>query len=109
MFEVIMRLSIATLKLAPRLPSTVAVSSFPTIQDAADAARDLVQQGPSTSDLCGTFARHSLTDVLRTGVGLACIELLDDVMIKCINKKGGGIVWEEKPRFVSSCKSGHRH
>lgn len=66
----------ATLKLAPKLPYTVAVSSFPTIQAAADAAKDLVVGG----------------------VGLACIELLDDVMVKAINKKGGGITWEEKPR-----------
>ncbi|GAA5925907.1 hypothetical protein JCM1841_004036 [Sporobolomyces salmonicolor] len=67
----------ATLKLAPLLPSTVAVSSFPTIQDAADAARDLVQQG----------------------VSLACVELLDDVMIKAINKQTGkdGKSWPEKP------------
>lgn len=28
---------------------------------------------------------------------MACVELLDDVMVKAINKKGGGIVWEEKP------------
>ncbi|ORY89746.1 FAD-linked oxidase-like protein [Leucosporidium creatinivorum] len=65
----------ATLKLAPKLPSTVAVSSFPDIQAAADAARDLV----------------------TGGIGLACIELLDDVMVKAINKKGGGITWDEKP------------
>lgn len=32
------------------------------------------------------------------GVGLACIELLDDVMIKAINQKGGGRTWAEKPR-----------
>ncbi|GAA6058652.1 hypothetical protein JCM10212_004063 [Sporobolomyces blumeae] len=66
----------ATLKLAPLLPSTVAVSSFPSIQAAADAARDLVQQG----------------------VSVACIELLDDVMMKCINKANKtGRQWPEKP------------
>jgi D-lactate dehydrogenase (cytochrome) len=63
------------LKLSPVLPSKVAVSSFPTIQDAADAVRDIVQQG----------------------VNVACVELLDDVMIKAINAKGGGIRWDEKP------------
>jgi D-lactate dehydrogenase (cytochrome) len=47
----------ATLKLSPLLPTTVAVSSFPTIAAAAAAARDLVQQG----------------------VSLACIELLGAV------------------------------
>ncbi|SCV73828.1 BQ2448_6258 [Microbotryum intermedium] len=65
----------ATLRLVPKLPQRVGVSGFPTIEDAANAARDLVQQG----------------------VGLACIELLDDVMVKMINAKGGGITWEEKP------------
>ncbi|ORY76012.1 FAD-linked oxidase-like protein [Leucosporidium creatinivorum] len=65
----------ATLKLSPKLPSTVAVSSFPSIEAAAGAARDLV----------------------TGGISLACIELLDEVMIKMINKKGGGITWPEKP------------
>ncbi|KAL8281364.1 hypothetical protein RQP46_006398 [Phenoliferia psychrophenolica] len=39
----------ATLKLHPLLPTTVAVASFPTIQDAADAVRDIVQQGVTVS------------------------------------------------------------
>ncbi|GAA6017707.1 hypothetical protein JCM11491_001177 [Sporobolomyces phaffii] len=67
----------ATLKLAPLLPTTVAVSSFPSIQAAADAARDLVQQG----------------------VSVACVELLDDVMMKAINAANdvGGRRWPEKP------------
>ena len=65
----------ATLRLHPLLPSTVAVASFPTIQDAADAVRDIIQQG----------------------VTVSCVELMDDVMLKAINKKGGGITWEEKP------------
>lgn len=66
----------ATLKLAPLLPSTVAVSSFPSIQAAADAARDLVQQG----------------------VSVACVELLDDVMMKAINANDRkGRQWPEKP------------
>ncbi|GAA5851456.1 hypothetical protein JCM8547_001100 [Rhodosporidiobolus lusitaniae] len=70
----------ATLKLAPLLPTTVAVSSFPTIAAAAAAARDLVQEG----------------------VGLACVELLDEVMVKATNKQtagsdGKGRTWPEKP------------
>lgn len=69
----------ATLKLSPLLPSTVAVTAFPTIQHAADAVRDIIQQG----------------------VGVACVELLDEVMVKAINAKGGGILWEEKPRRVT--------
>lgn len=69
----------ATLKLAPLLPSTVAVSSFPTIAAAAAAARDLVQNG----------------------VSLACIELLDEVMVAATNaqtKNGKGRQWPVKPR-----------
>ncbi|GAA5967583.1 hypothetical protein JCM3765_002294 [Sporobolomyces pararoseus] len=67
----------ATLKLAPLLPSTVAVSSFPSIQAAADAARDLVQQG----------------------VSVACVELLDDVMMKAVNAASDTNArrWDEKP------------
>ena len=71
--------SAATLKLAPLLPSTVAVSSFPTIAAAAAAARDLVQNG----------------------VSLACIELLDEVMVAATNaqtKNGKGRQWPVKPR-----------
>ncbi|GAA5873373.1 hypothetical protein JCM3774_000762 [Rhodotorula dairenensis] len=68
----------ATLKLAPLLPSTVAVSSFPSIAAAAAAARDLVQNG----------------------VSLACIELLDEVMVQATNaqtKNGKGRQWPVKP------------
>lgn len=70
----------ATLKLAPLMPSTVAVSSFPTIAAAAAAARDLVQNG----------------------VSLACIELLDEVMVAATNaqtKNGKGRQWPVKPRY----------
>lgn len=75
------------LKLVPKLPTSVAVSTFPTIEDAARAVRDLVQQG----------------------VQLNCIELLDDLMIKCINQKGGtAYTWVEKPRYVAgNCKDSH--
>ncbi|KAM0751434.1 hypothetical protein T439DRAFT_325571 [Meredithblackwellia eburnea MCA 4105] len=69
----------ATLKLSPKLPYQVAVSSFPTIQDAANAVRDIVQQG----------------------IGVSCLELLDDVMVKAVNQKNreskGARIWEEKP------------
>ncbi|BGP55934.1 D-lactate ferricytochrome c oxidoreductase [Rhodotorula sphaerocarpa] len=58
----------ATLKLAPLLPSTVAVSSFPSIAAAAAAARDLVQNGVSVS----------------------CIELLDEVMVAATNAQSKG-------------------
>lgn len=65
----------ATLKLHPVLPTSVAVSSFPTVEKAALAVRDLVQNG----------------------IDLACIELVDEQMIKCMNKAGGPITWPESP------------
>ena len=68
----------ATLKLVPVLPYNVAVSSFPTIEDAASTARDLIQHG----------------------VGVACVELLDDLMMKAINLKNGpqaAYKWKETP------------
>ncbi|GJN91095.1 hypothetical protein Rhopal_004112-T1 [Rhodotorula paludigena] len=66
----------ATLKLAPLLPSNVAVSSFPSIAAAAAAARDLVQ----------------------SGISLACVELLDDVMVAATNAQAGsGRKWPVKP------------
>lgn len=34
---------------------------------------------------------------MQQGVGVACVELLDDTMMKAINKKGGKYVWDEKP------------
>jgi D-lactate dehydrogenase (cytochrome) len=55
---------IATLKLAPLLPNSVAVSSFPNIQAAADTVAEVVQNG----------------------VAVQCIEILDDLMMKAINK-----------------------
>lgn len=70
----------ATLKLAPLLPSTVAVSSFPSIAAAAAAARDLVQNGVSVS----------------------CIELLDEVMVAATNaqsKGQKGRQWPVQPRY----------
>ncbi len=51
------------------------MSSFPTVEKAALAVRDLVQNG----------------------IDLACIELVDEQMIKCMNKAGGPITWPESP------------
>lgn len=53
----------ATLKLAPLLPTSVAVSSFPDIEAAASTVKEIVQ----------------------AGIQVQCIELLDDLMMKCIN------------------------
>ncbi|TPX07277.1 uncharacterized protein E0L32_010774 [Thyridium curvatum] len=67
----------ATLKLAPAPTSTgVAVISFPTIKSAASMA----------------------VDVVRKGIVVGAIEILDDVQMKVINKIGAtGRTWREEP------------
>lgn len=70
---------LATLKLAPLLPTSVAVSSFPTIQKAADTVAEVVQNG----------------------IGVQCIELLDETMMTAINraesKNATARQWPEAP------------
>ena len=67
-----------TLKLAI-IPESVSVAtaSFASIKDAADA----------------------VTKMMRSGLPLAAVELMDDAQMKIINKTGGagGRMWEEKP------------
>ncbi|KAF8192120.1 FAD-linked oxidase-like protein [Pholiota molesta] len=55
-----------TIRLAPLLPTTVAVVQFPNVQKATEA----------------------VADVLNTGVGIQCVELVDDVFIGAINTYG---------------------
>ncbi|KAF9525592.1 FAD-linked oxidase-like protein [Crepidotus variabilis] len=55
-----------TIRLAPVLPTTVAVAQFPDVQKATEA----------------------VSEVLRTGVGIQCVELVDDVFVAAINKCG---------------------
>jgi len=67
-----------TLKLAVIPDSTsVAVVTFPTVRDAAKAA----------------------SKIIRTGIPLAAMELMDEMQMKVINKNGGaaGKLWEELP------------
>ncbi|KAK3385590.1 glycolate oxidase [Podospora didyma] len=70
----------ATLKLAPIPQDTsVAVVTFPTIRDAAAAASSLI----------------------RSGIQLAALELMDDVQMKVLNEHGSATVrkrkWLEQP------------
>ncbi|KAH7035472.1 uncharacterized protein B0I36DRAFT_382168 [Microdochium trichocladiopsis] len=67
----------ATLKLAPIPTHTgVAVISFPTIKTAASMA----------------------IDVVRRGITVGCIEILDDVQMRVINQIGAtGRTWREEP------------
>ncbi|KAL2425959.1 D-lactate dehydrogenase [cytochrome], mitochondrial [Exophiala dermatitidis] len=67
----------ATLKLAPIPPETkVAVVTFPTIRDAAAAAMQ----------------------VIRSGVPVAAMEIMDDVQMSVINRAGGtNRTWKEVP------------
>lgn len=67
----------ATLRLAPLPEETrVGVVAFPTIRDAASAAMQ----------------------VIRKGVPVQCMEILDDVQMDVINRAGGtGRTWEKLP------------
>ena len=80
-----------TLKLAI-IPShfSVATATFSTVKEAADAAFNM----------------------MRKGVPLAALELMDDVQMKVVNMSGGagGRMWDESPtlflkyKTISSCK-----
>ncbi len=68
----------ATLKLAIVPESvSVATTTFPTVKDAADAA----------------------CTMMRKGIPLAAVELMDEVQMNVINRNGGagGRTWEELP------------
>ncbi|KAL4901262.1 hypothetical protein BDW74DRAFT_170220 [Aspergillus multicolor] len=70
-----------TLKLAP-IPEThsVAVATFPSVRDAVACA----------------------SKIMRQGVPIAAVELMDEVQMGVINKNGGsgGRLWEEKPTLL---------
>ncbi|TFK19088.1 hypothetical protein FA15DRAFT_674754 [Coprinopsis marcescibilis] len=64
-----------TIRLAPVLPTTVAVAQFPDVRSATSA----------------------VTEVLNSGVGIQCVELVDDVFMKATNKYGmSKRKWAEK-------------
>ncbi|KAL5501751.1 DLD1_2 [Sanghuangporus vaninii] len=65
----------ATLRLAPLLPTTVAVVQFPDVRKATEAVRDVMNQG----------------------VGIQCVELVDDDFMHATNKYGmSSRKWPEK-------------
>jgi D-lactate dehydrogenase (cytochrome) len=70
-----------TLKLAP-IPEkqSVAVVTFPSVRDAVACA----------------------SKIMRQGVPIAAVELMDEVQMGVINKNGGsgGRMWEEKPTLL---------
>ncbi|KAF8157801.1 FAD-linked oxidase-like protein [Crassisporium funariophilum] len=55
-----------TIRLTPVLPTTVAVVQFPNVQKATEA----------------------VADVMNKGLGIQCVELVDDVFMAAINKYG---------------------
>ncbi|KIY73857.1 FAD-binding domain-containing protein [Cylindrobasidium torrendii FP15055 ss-10] len=64
-----------TIRLAPLLPTNVATVQFPNVRLASEA----------------------VIDILNTGVGIQCIELVDDVFMKATNVFGqSSRVWPEK-------------
>jgi len=64
-----------TLKLQPVLPTSVGVTHFTNVDAATRSVLQLIQEG----------------------VSLACIELLDDQMMKAINHSSTGLIYDEKP------------
>ncbi|KAF2668616.1 D-lactate dehydrogenase [Microthyrium microscopicum] len=70
----------ATLKLIPRAEQeSVAVASFPTVKAAAEAA----------------------VGVIKAGIPVAAVEIMDDVQMKCINDAGMTTkVWKEIPTLL---------
>lgn len=83
-----------TLKLAT-IPEkqSVAVATFPSIREAAATA----------------------SKIMRTGIQIAALEMMDETQMMVINKNGGagGRLWEEKPtllfKYVSpSYNAGYR-
>jgi D-lactate dehydrogenase (cytochrome) len=79
----------ATLKLAI-LPThySVAIATFSSVKEAADAAFRLMRQG----------------------VPLAPLEMMDDVQMKVINRNGGagGKIWDERPTLFLKYVADHR-
>ncbi|KAL2845023.1 hypothetical protein BJY01DRAFT_247845 [Aspergillus pseudoustus] len=70
-----------TLKLAPTPEKqSVAVATFPTVRDAVACA----------------------SKIMRQGIPIAAVELMDEVQMGVINKNGGsgGRMWEEKPTLL---------
>ncbi|KIM46607.1 hypothetical protein M413DRAFT_7415 [Hebeloma cylindrosporum] len=64
-----------TIRLTPVLPTTVAVVQFPNVQKATEA----------------------VVDVMNTGVGIQCVELVDDMFMSATNKHGmSKRKWPEK-------------
>lgn len=65
----------ATLRLAPVLPSTVAVAQFPDVRHATNA----------------------VCDILNHGAALQCVEIIDELTIKALNQFGTSArKWPEK-------------
>ncbi|KAH9818893.1 hypothetical protein DFH28DRAFT_887792 [Melampsora americana] len=63
-----------TLRLQPILPTSVGVTHFTDIETATE----------------------SVLEIIKNGISLACIELLDEVMMKAINLNLEGKKWDEK-------------
>jgi D-lactate dehydrogenase (cytochrome) len=55
-----------TIRLAPVLPSTVAIAQFPSVKHATSAVQE----------------------ILQTGVGIQCVELVDGTFMKAANNYG---------------------
>lgn len=74
-----------TLKLQPVLPTSVGVTHFSNIQSATE----------------------SVLDIIKNGISVACVELLDEIMMKAINVNMEGKKWDEKPSLFLKFSGTH--
>lgn len=72
-----------TLKLQPALPTSVGVAHFSDVESAT----------------------QTVLEIVKSGISLSCIELLDEVMMKAINLNLSSGKWAEKPRCIYSVSS----
>lgn len=85
----------ATLRLAPVLPSTVAVAQFPDIRHATNAVCDILNHGAAlrkseSLQRCQMLSRACLFPT-------ECVEIIDELTIKVLNQFGTSArKWPEK-------------
>ncbi|KAL0574570.1 D-lactate ferricytochrome c oxidoreductase [Marasmius crinis-equi] len=79
----------ATLRLAPKLPTKVAMAQFPTVEKAVDAVQEILNS-PYGAHFRGYFFPITQNNLLTKELFhlIECVELLDDHMMQAINTAG---------------------
>ena len=78
----------ATLRLAPKLPTSCAVVNFPNIESAAGAVAEMWDPAHLVSYTFRSDFLYSPFSSVLGGHPIQCVELLDDAMITAINQAG---------------------